>query len=107
MRPDDVLFTGTELAITWEDGHQSFYSLEQLRRSCPCARCQGESVLFKQAPAQPGEYRSASFEADDWTPVGNYAMQIIWGDGHQTGIYRWDRLRASCSCSECASSSDE
>ena len=27
------------------------------------------------------------------TPVGNYALQASWGDGHDSGIYTWDQLR--------------
>jgi DUF971 family protein len=34
-------------------------------------------------------------------PVGSYALQFIWGDGHSTGIYSWDWLRAACPCEEC------
>ena len=29
-------------------------------------------------------------------PVGNYAVEIRWSDGHDTGIYPFDRLRAMC-----------
>jgi DUF971 family protein len=25
-------------------------------------------------------------------PAGNYALRIVWSDGHSTGIYTWDRL---------------
>ena len=28
------------------------------------------------------------------SPVGNYALSIIWSDGHSTGIYSWQTLRA-------------
>jgi DUF971 family protein len=27
-------------------------------------------------------------------PVGRYAIQIDWSDGHQSGIYPFERLRA-------------
>jgi DUF971 family protein len=33
--------------------------------------------------------------------VGSYALQFTWSDGHSTGIYSWDWLRAACPCSEC------
>jgi len=29
-------------------------------------------------------------------PVGNYAIQPQWDDGHQTGLYTWDYLRFLC-----------
>jgi DUF971 family protein len=34
--------------------------------------------------------------------VGNYAMQLAWSDGHDTGIYSWDALRALCPCPQCS-----
>jgi DUF971 family protein len=35
-------------------------------------------------------------------PVGNYAIQITFNDGHATGIYSFDYLRHICPCNECA-----
>ena len=34
-------------------------------------------------------------------PVGNYALRIVWNDGHDTGIYSYDHLRQICPCPEC------
>jgi DUF971 family protein len=34
-------------------------------------------------------------------PVGGYAIQIAWNDGHSTGIYSWEHLRRICPCPEC------
>jgi DUF971 family protein len=34
-------------------------------------------------------------------PVGNYAVQITWGDAHDTGIYSWEYLRSLCHCETC------
>jgi DUF971 family protein len=36
-------------------------------------------------------------------PVGNYAVRFIWDDGHDSGMYSWDRLRQMCPCDECRS----
>ena len=33
--------------------------------------------------------------------VGNYALAFDWSDGHGTGIYAFDRLRADCPCPIC------
>jgi DUF971 family protein len=30
------------------------------------------------------------------TPVGRYALQFTWNDGHATGIYHYDRLYELC-----------
>jgi len=34
-------------------------------------------------------------------PVGNYALRFVWDDGHDAGIYSWERLRLMCPCPEC------
>ena len=34
-------------------------------------------------------------------PVGNYALNLTWQDGHNTGIYPFRQLRALCPCAEC------
>ena len=35
-------------------------------------------------------------EALELQPVGNYAVGIRWSDGHDTGIYAFERLRHLC-----------
>jgi DUF971 family protein len=36
-------------------------------------------------------------------PVGNYALRIVWSDGHAAGIYSFDHLRRICACPACKS----
>jgi DUF971 family protein len=81
-------------AITWDDGATTHASAELLRDGCPCAECKGETVLLHSyAPAMqtalPGRYEITSI-----APVGSYAIQITWGDGHATGLYTWEYLRS-------------
>jgi len=94
MRPLDIQQIGNELAIKWNDGGESFISLEQLRRSCPCAGCKGETDilgnLYKN-PEQP--LTPKAFELVKILSVGGYAIQPAWADGHNTGIYSFDYLR--------------
>lgn len=80
-----------ELAFTWSDGTQTAFPLQFLREECPCAGCKGESGLFGvyYAPPEktdlPGKY-----DLKNITPVGNYALQLAWGDGHDSGVYTWE-----------------
>jgi DUF971 family protein len=94
MQPADVQQIGEELAIKWEDGSESFISLEKLRRACPCADCKGEmdvmGNLYKR-PERP--LTSAAFRLVRLERVGTYALQPVWGDGHATGIYSFEYLR--------------
>ena len=89
------------LTIDWSDGHTGVLPLRFLRDECPCAGCKGETILFESyaPPAQPelpGKYTLASAE-----PVGHYALQLSWGDGHATGMYTWESLRSICQCELC------
>jgi DUF971 family protein len=50
---------------------------------------------------------SGQFELRSIKPVGSYALQFIWGDGHRTGIYTFEYLRQMCECEECRKSLTE
>ncbi len=80
--------------VVWDDGHESYYSLEALRRACPCAVCSGEPDLFGRIYLGGEQrYRPESFVIQSIEPVGNYALQINWADGHTYGIWTYERLR--------------
>ena len=34
-------------------------------------------------------------------PSGSIGLRLTWDDGHNTGIYTWERLRAMCPCDAC------
>lgn len=95
MRIEDVQIIGDELAIKWEDHQESFIPLEVLRRHCPCAACKGEMDVMGNLYKGP-EVRLTprSFQLVRVAPVGGYALQPIWGDGHDSGLYSFDYLRA-------------
>ena len=78
------------LAITWQDGHESVYPVRALRLACSCAVCVDEWTGEERLdPASvPEDVRPVKIE-----PVGRYALQIRWSDGHETGIYPFRRLR--------------
>ena len=89
-----------ELAIMWNDNHNGRMTLRTLRKNCPCAGCKHEinaSEGFISLPVlKEGQYVLKSLK-----PVGNYALQCSWGDGHNTGIYLFDFLREICECEQC------
>jgi DUF971 family protein len=94
MRPEDMQQIGGELAIRWDDGSESFISLEQLRRACPCAGCRGETDILGNIYKGPEQKLDApAFVLKRIVSVGGYAIQPAWGDGHATGIYSFDYLK--------------
>ena len=44
----------------------------------------------------PQRYTPASFVLQGVDPIGNYALQPNWADGHTYGIWTFERLRARC-----------
>ena len=79
------------LSVLWEDGYRNDFDVRDLRLACQCALCREEmsgrplldpkSVRLDVAPRMI-------------TSVGNYAITINWNDGHSTGIYSFEHLRA-------------
>ena len=80
----------TVLGISWADGAESRFEVRELRLACGCAVCVDEWT---------GEQRlDPASVPDDIAPeriesVGRYAIQIHWSDGHDSGIYPFERLR--------------
>ena len=106
--PAEVIVDRQEriLIITWRDGHRSVYPFDNLRRDCPCASCNdtrgqrlnARDLLVLSGPVlKPGEVQITNYR-----PVGWYALNFTWSDGHDTGIYTYESLRANCPCEQCA-----
>lgn len=94
MKPLDIQTIGHELAIKWDDGSENFIPLENLRRSCPCAGCKGETDIMGNLYKNPDRPLTArAFELIKISSVGGYAIQPVWADGHNTGIYSFEYLR--------------
>jgi len=94
MQPEDIQLVGSELAIKWPGSGESFIPLEQLRRACPCAGCQGETDIMGNVYKNPEQkLTAAAFQLARFLRVGGYAIQPVWADGHATGIFSFDYLR--------------
>jgi len=80
----------SEVSIRWSDDSETRYSAPQLRRSCPCAACinewTGEKILDDARIADDLTFSTISI-------VGRYALNFIFSDGHDTGIFSFKYLR--------------
>jgi len=87
------------LEIAWNDGSVCRYPLAHLREACPCVQCRGghEFMGSRFAPDNILTLTPArNYQLERIDVVGNYAIQPLWDDGHQTGIYSWGYLRSLC-----------
>ncbi len=79
------------LLIIWYDGKEYKLNLKELRKRCPCATCMAERD--KQGKMYIPLFAENQVTVKSIEQVGNYAVQIVWNDGHNTGIYEYKFLK--------------
>lgn len=88
-RPTDIFLhqASRKLELTFDDGTHGLLSCEFLRVYSPSAEVRGHGA--GQETLQTGK---EEVNIVDIAPVGNYAVRLIFSDGHDTGLYSWDYL---------------
>ncbi len=77
---------GRLLSIDYEDATFAL-SAEYLRVTSPSAEVQGHSAAERRTI---GGKRHVVIKAVE--PVGNYAVKLVFDDGHDSGLFTWDYL---------------
>lgn len=103
MQPLEIKRWENSIHILWEDRHKSVYELGYLRRRCPCVMCKAERSRTEDGGVELPSFQSKPLDLLRSQPVGRYAIQFSFNDGHDTGIYSYEHLRKICACPECAS----
>ena len=92
MQPEKIKILDKKyLWMKWSDDTVSKINLQKMRELCPCATCLAErsNQSINYIPLLlSSQITVAGIEA-----VGSYAIQIIWQDGHNTGIYEYPFLK--------------
>ncbi|WP_455221732.1 gamma-butyrobetaine hydroxylase-like domain-containing protein [Kaarinaea lacus] len=88
-RPTDINLhqKSRVLEISFEDGKTFSLPCEYLRVYSPSAEVRGHGP--GQEVLQIGK---ENVNIEKIEPVGNYAIQLHFDDGHSTGIYSWETL---------------
>jgi DUF971 family protein len=88
--PTDIVAMdkGRTLEVSFDDGQIIRLTAEKLRVESPSAEVQGHSPSQKKTVVGKENVAIVGIE-----PVGNYAIKIVFDDGHDTGLYSWDYLR--------------
>jgi len=99
LQPIDLkLLEDGRLLIEWSDGEKLVYTPRELRDNSPDAltiekrlydREQSKNELIILSPAE-----LAPLTIKGMQPIGRYAYQIMFSDGHDTGIYTFEYLKA-------------
>jgi DUF971 family protein len=96
---------GTGLNITWSDGTTCQLDSATLRTNCPCATClevRGDKTHAKPLSVRSSRLNILTATKDEETdlrkitPIGNYAISLLWGDKHDSGIYTYSLLFELC-----------
>jgi ATP-binding protein involved in chromosome partitioning len=83
----DISPSKDTLRVAFEDGRGYELSAEMLRVMSPSAEVQGHSP--DQRVTVPNK---RNVKIRELRPVGNYAVRILFDDGHHTGLYAWSYL---------------
>ncbi len=75
------------LEISFDDGKSYSLSCEYLRVYSPSAEVRGHGPGQEVLQEGKKDVEIAAIE-----PVGNYAVKLVFSDGHDTGLYSWDYL---------------
>src|SRR5215468_9522518 len=96
--PTEIRRLGAEaVRIVWDDGHASEYRNDYLRDRRPCAACRQRTP--RRLPVINAPHQ-ALYPVQIGL-VGRYAVSFEWSDGHDSGIYSYQTLRALCPCAHC------
>ena len=89
-----------QLEIVWDDNVRQLIPFRLLRSECPCATCREKAVgKIEAAKTQLGvlpilsHVEGQPLDIVSMRPVGNYAYNIEFSDGHSSGIFTFEYLR--------------
>ncbi len=88
-RPTDIRLhqSSRMLEISFDDGKSARLSCEFLRVYSPSAEVRGHGIGQEVLQTGKEDINITAIE-----PVGNYAVRLVFTDGHNTGLYSWDYL---------------
>ena len=93
MKPKDIQLIGSELAIVWDDGKESYFPSVFLRKHSPSAQNIGEKDIFGNQYGGDCQKEFEGVTIISWELQGNYAIRPIFSDGHGSGLFSWEFLK--------------
>jgi DUF971 family protein len=96
IAPETIQAIGTEIAIRWKDGTESYHPMELLRANSPSAETKGETDLLGRRIGGSDRTDFTGVSVTGWDIIGGYAIQFTFSDGHNTGLFSFELLRELC-----------
>ncbi|MFA5256559.1 MAG: DUF971 domain-containing protein [Opitutales bacterium] len=93
LSPADIQIVDRTLAVRWSDGREDYYDSELLRAISPSAENLGEADFFGNVHGGDSRTSYPGVRVRGWNVIGNYALQLVFNDGHSTGFYSYRYLR--------------
>jgi len=84
---------GNFLALGWEDGEEIILEASTLRENSPSAEQAGESDIFGRIHGGSSQRDFREVQLLSAHKIGNYAVRLLFSDGHGSGIFSWEYLR--------------
>ena len=91
MTPAAITRRDDGVLVEWNrEGDRTLFPSRALRMACPCAECVEEMTgrPLLDPGRVPADIRPLRIDL-----VGAYGIRVTWSDGHNTGIFTFDRLR--------------
>lgn len=76
-----------QLELAWSDGTRSLFTPAEARARCRCAQCQGARLATGRDPQV-----DLAVSLLEIRPIGAYAVQLVFSDGHERGIFPYEYL---------------
>ena len=78
------------LGFEWNEGSRGACTIRALRLACPCALCVDEHTSEKLLDDStiPCDIQLQKVQS-----IGRYAAGLTFSDGHNSGIYPYDKLK--------------
>jgi DUF971 family protein len=93
LAPSRIELIGNTLALQWSAGSESFITAPLLRTHSPSAENKGETDIFGNVSGGEAKKDYSGVQIAKISHIGNYAIRILFSDGHSTGIFSWEYLQ--------------
>ena len=88
------------IEIAWDDQSSTRWTAAQLRKACPCATCREKRRGQDNEDQSSGKrglpvlsaVEAVPLRIESMRPVGTYAYNIAFSDGHTSGIFQFEML---------------